>query len=120
MTNMLDRKSTIPVVPRAHRPRGAARLRFASRIIAHAFAALAIAAAGAQARAATVTASVSASPIKPLLLTKLQDLDLGSVTLGPGLWSNATVSLSRAGAFSCASANVTCSGATVAAQYNVQ
>ena len=35
--------------------------------------------------------------VKPLVLTKLQDLDLGTVTLGPGVWSNATVSLSQAG-----------------------
>jgi len=116
---MLDRKSTIPVVL-GRFTSGTARLRLPLRIIAHAFAALVLSAAGAQARAATVTASVSASPIKPLLLTKLQDLDLGSATLGPGLWSNATISLSRAGAFGCANANVTCSGATVVAQYNVQ
>lgn len=76
--------------------------------------------AGAAAPGATVTATVSASPIKPLLLAKVQDLDLGSVTLGPGVWSNATISLSRSGAFSCANANVTCSGATLVAKYNVQ
>jgi len=70
--------------------------------------------------AATVNASVSAGAIKPLLLTKQQDLDLGSVTLGPGSWGNATVSLSRSGVFSCGSVNLTCTGATVVAQYNVQ
>ena len=72
------------------------------------------------AQAATVTAAVSAAPIKPLVLTKLQDLDLGSVTLGPGTWSGATVSLSQAGVLSCASANLSCTGATRVAQYNVQ
>ena len=55
-----------------------------------------------------------------MLLTKLQDLDLGTVTLGPGIWSNATVSLSQAGALSCASANIVCSGATMVSRYNVQ
>lgn len=72
------------------------------------------------ARAATVTAQVTANGIKPLILAKVQDLDLGSVTLGPGVWSNATISLSQAGVLSCASANVTCTGATAVATYNVQ
>ncbi len=75
---------------------------------------------GMPAHGATVVASVTANNIKPLVLTKLQDLNLGSVTLGPGVWSNATVSLSQAGVLSCANANLTCAGATVVAQYNVQ
>lgn len=70
--------------------------------------------------AATITALVTATPVKPLLLTKLQDLDLGSVTLGPGVWSNATVGIARSGVFTCASANAVCTGATRTAQYNVQ
>ena len=70
--------------------------------------------------AASVNASVNASTLKPLVITKLQDLDLGSVTLGPGIWSNATISLSRAGAFTCGSVNVTCTGATLVASYNIQ
>ena len=72
------------------------------------------------ARAATVTASVSASNVKPLLLTKVQDLSLGTVTLGPGTWSNATVSVSQSGVLSCGNANLTCTGAVAAATYNVQ
>lgn len=70
--------------------------------------------------AATQTAAVTASASKPLILTKLQNLDLGAVTLGPGTWSNAIVSLTRAGVFSCGSANLTCTGAATVAQYNVQ
>ena len=70
--------------------------------------------------AATVIASVTANNVKPLLLTKLQDLDLGTATLGPGTWSNATVALSQAGVLSCGNTNITCTGATVVAQYNVQ
>ena len=65
------------------------------------------------------TASVNASVVKPLILTWLQDLDLGSIVLGPGIWSNATVSISRTGTFTCSNANVTCSGVTKIAQYNV-
>ena len=79
-----------------------------------------VAGTGARADAATVIAQVTANNVKPLTLTKLQDLDLGSVTLAPGAWSNATVSLSQAGALSCASANLVCSGATLVARYNVQ
>jgi spore coat protein U-like protein len=70
--------------------------------------------------AATQSASVTANAVKPLVISKLQDLDFGSVTLGPGTWSNASVSLSQSGAFSCTSANVVCSGVTTVAQYNVQ
>jgi hypothetical protein len=72
------------------------------------------------ARAATVTAQVTAQGIKPLVITKVQDLDLGSVTLGTGVWSNATISLSQAGVLSCANANISCTGATSVATYNVQ
>lgn len=77
-------------------------------------------AAAAPACAATAVAQVTASGTKPLVLAKVQDLDLGSVTLGTGVWSNATVSLSQAGVLSCANANITCTGATTVATYNVQ
>jgi hypothetical protein len=70
--------------------------------------------------AATVMATVSANNVKPLVLAKVQDLDLGIVTLGPGAWSGATVALSQAGVLSCGNANVVCSGATSVALYNVQ
>ena len=71
-------------------------------------------------RAATVMAQVTAQNVKPLLLTKLQNLDFGVVTLGTGVWSNATVSLSQAGVLTCGNANITCTGVTSAASYNVQ
>ena len=71
------------------------------------------------ARAATASASVSANNVKPLVLSKVQDLSLGTITLGPGVWSNATVSISQAGVVSC-NPNVTCTGAVAAATYNVQ
>lgn len=64
-------------------------------------------------------AQVSANLVKPISLTWLQDLDLGTIVLGPGTWSSATVQISRAGVFSCTSANVTCTGASQPAQYNV-
>ena len=76
--------------------------------------------AGVPANAATQTASVTANAVKPLVISKLQDLDFGSVTLAPGNWSNATVALSQSGVFSCANTNVVCSGVTSVAKYNVQ
>lgn len=75
--------------------------------------------AGAPSRAATNVAAVSANVIKPLILTRVQDMDLGTIVLGPGTWSNAAVGISRAGVFSCSNVNVTCTGATKPATYNV-
>jgi len=72
------------------------------------------------AQAANVSVSVQANTLKPLVLARVQDLNLGSITLGPGTWSNATVSISQAGVLSCTNANVTCTGATQVAKYNVQ
>jgi len=74
----------------------------------------------ANAHAASVNVSVNATALKPLEIVKLQDLDLGTITLGSGTWGNVAVSLSRAGAFTCPPANITCSGATTVATYNVQ
>lgn len=78
-----------------------------------------IGAGGAPAMAATQTATVSANVIKPLTLTSRQNLDLGTITLKPGTWTGATVSLSKAGVLNCANTNVICSGATTTARYNV-
>ncbi|MES2137209.1 MAG: hypothetical protein V4502_09150, partial [Pseudomonadota bacterium] len=63
---------------------------------------------GVPALAATQTATVQANVIKPLTVTLIQSLDLGTITLGPGSWSNATVSITRAGVFSCGSTNLVC------------
>jgi len=54
----------------------------------------------APAAAATQNASVTANVVKPLTLTALQNLDLGIIALSPGVWSSATVGISRAGVFS--------------------
>lgn len=72
----------------------------------------------ARANAATITATAQASVVKPLTLTSLQSMDFGTITLGPGTWSNSTVSLTQAGALSCG-ANLICTGAPVVAQFNV-
>ena len=84
--------------------------------------ALALSAAiGAQAAGAATsqTASVNASVVKPLTVSWVQDLDLGTITLGPGSWSNASVGISRAGVFSCTDPNITCIGGTSVARYNI-
>jgi len=69
--------------------------------------------------AATRNAAVSATVLKPLTLAAQQNLDLGTITLGPGTWSSATVGISRTGVFSCASANLVCTGAPRVARYKV-
>lgn len=63
--------------------------------------------------------TISASVTKPLTLSWMQNLDLGSIALGPGSWSGAVIAISRSGALSCANANLTCSGTTSVAQYQV-
>lgn len=85
-----------------------------------AFAATGLVLSSAPASAATQTAQVSAAVVKPLVIKWLQDLDFGTITIALGSWSNATVSLSQAGVLTCSNANLTCSGATKAAKYNVQ
>lgn len=90
------------------------------RIAVDVLAALCLAAEASVSAAATVNAQVTANNVKPLVISKIQDLDFGTVTLGPGAWTNATISLSQSGVLSCANSNVTCAGATTVAQYNVQ
>ena len=72
----------------------------------------------APAAAVTQNALVTASVSKPLTLTSLQNLDLGTITLGLGIWSTATVGIARTGVFTCNS-NLICTGAPLVARYNV-
>jgi hypothetical protein len=62
-------------------------------------------------------ARATARIVKPLTLTWVQDLDLGSITLVDS--GATTVSLSHDGSFSCPSGNVTCSGTPQVAKYKV-
>lgn len=67
-------------------------------------------------RNATATARI----IKPLSLTWVQDLDLGTIMLsGAGAWAGAVVGITSGGVFDCSNTNVTCSGTTQVARYNV-
>jgi hypothetical protein len=79
---------------------------------------LAAALAAAPACAASINAQVKAKVVKPLALTSIQNLDLGTILLGPGSWSGAVVRLARTGALTCPS-NVTCTGVTQVARYSV-
>lgn len=91
---------------------------FHRSLILIAFTAAALGAAPA-AHGATKVITINAAVVKPLVLSWRQDLNLGSITLGPGTWPNATVSISRAGVFTCTNINLTCTGATQVAIYNV-
>jgi hypothetical protein len=95
-------------------------LRPRTGILARLLATIALVGVAVPAFGATQTVSVTAKVVKPLVLTKVQDLDLGTVTLGPGVWSNAKVSITQAGAFTCGSANLVCTGVPMVATYNVQ
>ena len=83
-----------------------------------AVAAAAAACCGAPASGATVNAQAKAQIVKPLAIASVQDLDFGTILLGPGNWSGVTVRLSQAGALTCP-APLTCSGATQVAIYNI-
>lgn len=88
--------------------------------LAAAVAALALCATPALAVGPNQNATATARVVKPLTLTWVRDLDLGTIVLsGPGAWSGAIVGISRSGVFSCTNSNVTCSGATQTAQYRV-
>ena len=75
--------------------------------------------AGAAPPSATVVVPVRASVVKPLMLTTLRDLDIGTIVLGTGTWSGATVSISQTDALTCTSPNLVCSGTAQAARYRV-
>lgn len=85
-----------------------------------AFAALVIGTTPAAAVGPNQNSTATARIVKPLTLTYVRDLNLGTIVLsGAGAWTGANVAISRAGAFSCTNSNVTCSGATQTAQYKV-
>jgi hypothetical protein len=73
----------------------------------------------APAQAVTQSATVKVNVVKPLTLSALQNMDLGTLTLAGGTWSNVTVGISRVGVRSCSNANVVCSGSTAVARFNV-
>ena len=65
-------------------------------------------------------ATATARVVKPLTLTWVQDLDLGTIVLsGAGAWGATNIGINNAGVFTCGNSNVTCSGATKQAEYKV-
>lgn len=88
------------------------------RIVALLFA-LAAPAMNSRALAANAVIKVNAKATKPLTLTSVQDLDLGTIVLAPGIWAGAKVSISQAGVFNCANSNITCTGVPQPAMYTV-
>ena len=70
------------------------------------------------AQAAQTTAAVSANVVKPVQLTKLQDMEFGTLLVS-NYTGTRTVVLSRSGAVTCG-ADIVCSGATKQARFNVQ
>jgi len=101
-------------VPDRHIVRRTAMTRFAFCSIA-AFAVIAV---PASAGAAQITAATSANIVKPVQLTKLQDMDYGTLLVS-NYTGTRNVVMSRAGALTCP-VEITCSGATKQARFNVQ
>lgn len=69
---------------------------------------------------ASTPATARAKIVRPLLLTATRNLDFGTITLGTVAAGGETVSMTQAGVVTCGSGGLTCSGAPVSAQYNVQ
>jgi hypothetical protein len=89
-------------------------------LVAAAVAALALTATPALAVGPNQNSTATAKIVKPLTLTWVQDLDLGTIVLsGTGIWAATSIAITNAGVFTCGNANVTCSGATKPAQYKV-
>lgn len=69
------------------------------------------------AQAANVTATASVNVVKPVQLTKLRDLNFGTITLSSN--TAVTVVISQAGVVTCPS-GATCTGAPASAGFNIQ
>lgn len=82
-------------------------------------AALALTAAPAQAATPTTPAKAKVKIMKAVTISQVEDLDFGTVVLsGPAGFTGALVSVDSSGGRTC-DANLTCSGTSTAAEYNV-
>lgn len=70
------------------------------------------------AAAAQTTAVTTVNVIRPVSISKLQDMDFGTLTFA-GFTGTRTITLSRAGGLTCA-ADIVCSGVPKQARFNVQ
>lgn len=68
--------------------------------------------------AAQTTAVTTVKVVRPVSISKLQDMDFGTLSFA-GFTGSRTITLSPAGALTCA-ADIVCSGAPKQAQFNVQ
>ncbi len=72
----------------------------------------------APAAAVVTTATTSVNVVKPVALSKIQDMDFGTLTFA-GLTANRTIVMSRTAAITCAT-EIVCSGVAKTARFNVQ
>jgi Mat/Ecp fimbriae major subunit len=70
------------------------------------------------ATAAVTTATTAVSVVKPVTLSKIQDMDFGTLTFA-GLTANRTIVMSRTAAITC-TVEIVCSGVAKTARFNVQ
>jgi spore coat protein U-like protein len=70
------------------------------------------------ASAATTTATTSAKINKPVSMTKIRDLDFGTLAYNSFTGSR-TITLTRGGTYTCA-ANIVCNGSPQTARFNIQ
>ena len=70
------------------------------------------------AHAAQITATMSANIVKPVQLTKIQDMDYGTLLVS-NYTGTRNVVMTRAGAVTCP-VEITCSGAPKQARFNIQ
>lgn len=70
------------------------------------------------AAAAQTTAVTTVNVVRPVSISKLQDMDFGTLSFA-GFTGTRTITLSRAGALTCA-ADIVCSGVPKQARFNVQ
>lgn len=79
---------------------------------------IALASASITANAAQITATMSANIAKPVQLTKIQDMDYGTLLVS-NYTGTRNVVITRAGAVTCP-VEITCSGAPKQARFNIQ
>lgn len=79
---------------------------------------IALASASITANAAQITATMSANIAKPVQLTKIQDMDYGTLLVS-NYTGTRNVVMTRAGAVTCP-VEITCSGAPKQARFNIQ
>ena len=89
------------------------------RLAASAFALLALTGTPAAAVSPATQATATARIYKPLQISFVQNLDLGTLVLASGTWSSQVINMDQTGALTGCGANVTCTGTPVPAKYHL-